>query len=141
MTILQHLILSAFVLTGRPALPVMDSTESPAPVSVDIPAFVDRTKPVEFSVTVELPHPCYELKPAAVRVDRDRNVVLFHTTAVESATDCEAITSFKTARINLGRLPEGTFEVRELKNLKKWGEFSVQTFAVSAQSLTPLEAK
>jgi hypothetical protein len=132
MSVLQSLLTASFLLT---AAPEESAQLVSAPVTtVDAPAVAEAKRPVRIEITSEFPTNCYSFGPASVRLDRDRKVILFHVSAYERTNNCAPLKTAMAETIDVGQLAEGTYEVRELKSLKKWGEIHVQYFEASADT-------
>ena len=125
------LLVSSFLVAGNPS---EDGIISPKVSEVNSPAFADAGQPVQFQVKAIAPSPCYEPSQASFRLDRDRNVILFHLSAHETAPNCEAKPTELSFWVNTGRLREGEYEIRELKSLKKWAEIQVDTPTASVKN-------
>lgn len=132
MSVIHILMTSSFVLTATP--PESAALISAPVTTVDAPAVVEEKTPVRIEITSEFPNRCYSFGPASVRLDRDRNVILFHVSAYERKTDCVASKTAMAKVVEIGQLAEGTYELRELKSLKKWGKIQVQHFEASADT-------
>jgi hypothetical protein len=130
MSIFNFILTSSFALTGAE---IDASQVVSAPVTtVDIPAMIEEKSSVQFEVVSEFPNDCYGFGPVSLRVDRDRNVILFHVSAFEQRASCPPNPTLMSKIVHVGRLPQGSYEVRELKSLKKWGNVEVQHFDLSA---------
>lgn len=130
--LLNAFLISSFLLTTSPqeSLQIVS-----APITaVDIPKVVEIKSPLRIEVTSDFPNNCYSFGPTSVRLDRDRNVILFHVSAYERLGDCRGSKTSMAETIEVGQLPEGTYELRELKSLKKWGEVHIQKFETSADT-------
>lgn len=133
-TLLHQFVVFSFALTGGLTQESQNASISAEVVSIDVPSYVEAHTSVEMAVTTQLPSSCFEMKAPSTRLDLDRNVVLVHARAESSQDPCDAQPSFQTRVVSLGRLPEGNYEIRDLKTLKRLSEFSVQKFEVSAHS-------
>ena len=112
--------------------------------TVDIPSIIDIESPLQFEIEARLPSSCFVLKPTTLRYDHDRHVIFFHASALKSEVTCdEQPTIARQQIVSTARLQQGTYEIRELKSLKKWGLVQVERFSASAESalksITPFD--
>ncbi|MBN8554844.1 MAG: hypothetical protein J0L93_05310 [Deltaproteobacteria bacterium] len=117
-----------WVLLQSPLSAGLQTTEKiEAPVSaVYLPARANTLESVKFMVESDLSPLCYQLNDATVRVQFDRNVILVHLDATPTQPHCIQDETKSIQQVNLGMLPKGEYEVRNLKNLKKWGNIIVE---------------
>lgn len=93
--------------------------------SVSLPTNASTDGTIQFVVETSLPADCYSLKPAAIRMVSERNVILFHIEANKIADTCLAGDTRLAEVVTVGPLPKGNYEVRALKDLKVWGKLRV----------------
>lgn len=132
MNLLNLFLSSVFLLSAQASDNAKPQLISAPIAAVDIPLLIEARSPVQFEITADFPSSCYSFGPASVRLDGDRNVILFYASAYERQENCLRTPTSLSKIIEVGELPEGTYEVRELKSLKKWGKIQVQHLEASA---------
>jgi len=88
---------------------------------------ISEQSPAEFVVETEVPNSCFDLSRPSVRVNHERNVILFHLEARQINTrGCSDQPLSALSVIHLGKLSAGHYDILELKSLKKRGELEIQ---------------
>jgi hypothetical protein len=102
--------------------------------SIVLPQQTGTDSNIQFTVETKLSPSCFSLKPAAVRINYERNVILFHIEAIRTADNCTAGDSNLSEILTIGSLAKGTYEIRSLKDVKVWGHLRVQDQLSYAQN-------
>lgn len=134
---LIHLFLSLALTASEDKLQSSDFNKTPVDAeirSVSLPFAAGTDGSLQFLVETNLPANCFSLKPAAVRVSYERNVILFHIEATATQPRCLASDSRLSEVVTVGALPKGSYEVRNLKDLKIWGNLQIQDQVSYAQN-------